>query len=93
MFSKTSRYHDLPERTWRAPDGREVVYKARRLIRREDTPIESTTVVGQSERPDVVAARTLGRSELFWKLCDANGALDPWELTEPSGRVLWIPEI
>jgi len=34
-------------------------------------------VVEQGERPDHVAARVLGDSEQFWRLCDANGSVVP----------------
>jgi hypothetical protein len=109
VFSKSSRYFPLPDLIWRAPDGREVTYRSRRLIPRSGARLEKMTVVGQSERLDIVAGRTLGRPEAFWKLCDANGALDPFELAplEPEGarpleekgshsperRILRVPEI
>jgi hypothetical protein len=109
VFSKSSRYFPLPDLIWRGPDGREVTYRSRRLIPRGGARLEKLTVVGQSERLDIVAGRTLGRPEAFWKLCDANGALDPFELAplEPEGarpleergshsperRVLRVPEI
>ena len=109
MFSKSSRYAPLPDLIWRAPDGREVTYRSRRLIPRGGARLEKMTVVGQSERLDLVAGRTLGRPESFWKLCDANGALDPFELIplEPEGgrplegkgshsperRILRVPEL
>ena len=93
MFSKTSRYYNLPERTWRGPDGRNVVYKSVRLIPRPSHSFTTKTVVGQSERLDLVAARSQGRPELYWKLCDANRALDPFALVESEGHMLWLPEV
>lgn len=91
MFSKTSRYHDLPDRTWRGPDGTEVVYRSRRLIPGRHEAAAGRAVVAQSERLDLVAARTLGRAELFWRLCDANLALDPFDVV--GNRTLRVPEI
>lgn len=93
MFSKSSRYYNLGDRTWTSPDGREVVYKERRLIPRFGGAIAGRTTVAQSERLDLVAVRTVGRPESFWKLADANDALDPFDLVEPSGRTLRVPEI
>ena len=37
-----------------------------------------------------IAAQELGDSELFWRLCDANGALRPDELTAEPGRAIRI---
>jgi hypothetical protein len=92
MFVKSSRYYNLPNRTWSGPDGREVVYKCVRLIPRPSHAFKTKTVVGQSERLDLVASRTQGRSELYWRLCDANRALDPFILVESQGHQLWLPE-
>lgn len=108
MFSKSSRYFPLPDLIWRGPDGPEVTYRARRLIPRSGARLEKMTVAGQSERLDIIASRTLGRPEAFWKICDANGVLDPFELVpvEPEGggalevkgshsperRILRVPE-
>jgi len=92
MFSKSSRYYNLPDLTWTDPTGRKVVYKSVRLIPPPRKHPETMTLVGQSERLDLVAARTLGRSDFFWKLCDANLALDPFELIEAEKHKLWVPE-
>ncbi|HEY8019465.1 MAG TPA: hypothetical protein VIH93_00095 [Thermoanaerobaculia bacterium] len=92
MFTKTSRYYAIPDRAWCDPNGRRVAYKGIRLIARRQRPASAVTVVDPNERLDLVAARTLGRAELAWKLCDANQALDPFDLVEAAGRVLWIPE-
>jgi len=93
MFSKSSRYYGLPDQTWRAPDGRRLVYKSRRLVPRDLPAGPKMTVVGPDERLDLVAARTEGMPELFWRLCDANGTLDPFEVSGQTGRFLWVPEI
>ncbi len=50
----------------------------------------SRAVVGQSDRIDLIAYRTLGRPELWWRIADANDALDPFALVVP-GRVLRVP--
>jgi len=98
MFTKSSRYYPLRHRTWRAPDGHEVVYVERRLVPRVPPPTDRHTVIEPGERLDLVASRTLGRGELFWKLCDANGILDPFdpmesrEAEQVGGRRLRVPE-
>jgi hypothetical protein len=45
--------------------------------------------VTQGERLDHLTARYLGDPTLFWRVCDANGALHPLELEE-LGRVVRI---
>lgn len=92
MFGKSSRYYTLPDRLARDDEGREVVYRAVRLLPRPPRAPSKMTRVGQEERLDLVAARAVGRAELFWKLCDANSALDPFDLIESAERVLWVPE-
>jgi hypothetical protein len=47
--------------------------------------------VAQSDRLDLIASRTLGDSEQFWRVADANNAMHPLDLTEVVGRVLRIP--
>lgn len=46
--------------------------------------------VAQGDRLDLIAAQGFGDPELSWRLCDANGAMRPEELTETIGRVLKI---
>ena len=45
----------------------------------------------QGDRLDLITARTLGDPEAFWRVCDANDALDPAELTSEAGRRLRVP--
>ncbi|MGP1666428.1 MAG: LysM domain-containing protein, partial [Rhodanobacter sp.] len=47
-------------------------------------------VVVQGERLDNITAKYLGDPEQFWRLCDANRALQPEELTDRIGRRLRI---
>lgn len=92
MFAKSSRYYKLPDRVVVDGDGREILYRAVRLLPQPARAPQTATRVGQSERLDLVAARTLGKPELFWKLCDENRALDPFDLLETARRLLWVPE-
>jgi len=47
-------------------------------------------VVTQGERLDNITARYLDDPEQFWRVCDANRAMRPDELTETVGRRLRI---
>jgi nucleoid-associated protein YgaU len=47
--------------------------------------------VKQSDRLDLIAARTLGDPLLFWRIADANDAMNPFDLL--TRRALRIPTI
>ncbi len=95
MFDATSRYYSVGVRTVtrknRSGTPRQIRYAARRFLPR---PEEQTLLVEHSvregERLDTVTARYLGDPTQFWRVCDANGALDPEDLTASPGRVLRI---
>jgi hypothetical protein len=90
-FPPQSRYHAVPTGTVIGPDGRVIVYVRRRFVPSPEqlVVLQEHTVV-QGDRLDNVAARYLGDPELFWRLCDANVAMRPAELTETIGRRLRI---
>ncbi|GAA0984507.1 hypothetical protein GCM10009555_058370 [Acrocarpospora macrocephala] len=90
-FGPASRYAHTETATWTAPDGREVVYLRRRFIAPPERFAQiAEHVVAQGERLDNLAAAYLGDPEQFWRICDANAALRPAELTERLGRRLRI---
>ena len=91
IFPPTSRYANLSTATLEVSLGRTVVYLRRRFV----PPPESFSlllehVVAQGDRLDNLTARYLGDPEQFWRVCDANGAMRPDELTEEIGRRLRI---
>lgn len=87
MFDRRSRYYELEDLRYRDGDSRTIVYKSRRFLSREkNRSVWWEIETNDTDRPDLVAARTLQRSELFWRICDANGVMNPFELTERSGR-------
>ncbi len=57
----------------------------------EDMPLLEEVAVQEGERLDQIAARTLGNAEHFWRICDANNAMNPFDLTDEPGRKLRIP--
>jgi hypothetical protein len=92
MFPPTSRYADIAIATRIDPTGREVAYLRRRFVPAPEAlfaPIEH--VVVQRDRLDNVTARYLRDPEQFWRLCDANRAMIPADLTTEPGRRLRIP--
>jgi hypothetical protein len=91
MFAPNSRYAALETTSLTTPDGREIAYVRRRFLPRgKDLPKLAEATVEAYDRIDLLAARTLGDPESFWRICDANDAIAPAELIE-AGRRLTIP--
>jgi hypothetical protein len=91
LFPPTSRYHGVAVARHERRDGSTVAYLRRRFVpppERFAVLLDHTVVDG--DRLDNLAARYLGDPELFWRLCDANGAMRPDALTERAGRRLAI---
>ena len=90
-MATTSRYASLPVLTHTDPGVRAVSYFGRRFLPAGSSmPLLMGVTVTQSDRLDLIAARTFGDPEQYWRICDANDALDPFELTATIGRVLRI---
>jgi hypothetical protein len=91
LFPPTSRYHNLETATLEAADGRTQIYMRRRFVPApERFALLQEHVVVQGDRLDNITARYLGDPEQLWRVCDANGAMRPDELTETIGRHLRI---
>jgi hypothetical protein len=92
MFSFSSRYYNLETVKLTLPDGREVAYKRRRFLPQgEQMPLLNEITVTEADRLDLITARTLGDPEHFWRVADANNALNPFDLTAEIGRRLRVP--
>lgn len=92
MFESTSRYYSLETGTHETPEGREIVYVRRRFLPcAEDLQTLVEVTVTEGDRLDLLAARTLGDAEQFWRICDANNGMNPSELTAEPGRQLRVP--
>lgn len=92
MFDPQSRYAALEKTTKTLPDGRTAAFVRRRFLPQGNTlPLLQQTPVLQGERLDLLTARTLGDPEQFWRVADANNAMNPLELTQIPGRVLRVP--
>lgn len=92
MIDPDSRYYSLETKTYTRADGGEISYKARRFVppgSRFEVLTEET--VGQGDRIDQVTSRTLGDPLLFWRVCDANNAINPGDLVSEAGSALDIP--
>jgi len=92
MFQFSSRYYNLETVTFVLPDGRPVRYKRRRFLPQgEGMPLLGEVNVAQGDRLDLTTARTLGDPEQFWRIADANNAMNPFDLTNEIGRRLRVP--
>jgi hypothetical protein len=91
LFPPGSRYHGTEVATLTGADGLPVAYLRRRFCPQPESlaPLREH-VVTEGERLDNVSARHLGDPLLFWRLCDANRALDPDELLAVVGRRLRV---
>lgn len=91
MFAATSRYAPLPTTTYTTPDGRQIAYVTQRLL----PPLDSFTLlllhtVTDSDRLDNVTVEYLDDAQQFWRVCDANDQLSPFDLTATPGSTINI---
>jgi hypothetical protein len=91
QFPPSSRYHGVEVVRRLGPDGRTVVHLRRRFVPPPEAlaTLQEHRVV-EGERLDHLAARYLGDPEQYWRVCDANAAFRPTDLTDTPGRTLRI---
>jgi nucleoid-associated protein YgaU len=90
--SPASRYYGAPTAQLTLPDGTVAAYLARRIIPQAATYTATQSyVIADGDRLDNLASRFLGDPQLYWMICDANGATDPDELTAQPGRTILVP--
>ena len=91
LYPPTSRYHGIAAARLIQPDGTPVAYLRRRFIPQpEALALIQEHQVADGDRLDNLAARYLGDPLQFWRICDANRAVRPAELTQTPGRRLRI---
>lgn len=90
MFFRGSRYENITEATLTGKDERTIRYKRMRFIP-PTAPPRLFTSVALGERPDLLAFRTIGDPEQFWRLCDLNLVRRPADLTEEPGSAVAVP--
>lgn len=91
QFPPTSRYFATPTKILDGPGGRKTVYLARRFVPQPERFFAVRIhTVADGERLDNITAQYLDDPEQYWRLCDANRALHPCELTDTVGRQIRI---
>lgn len=90
-FPPSSRYAAVGTTVLVRDDGTEVAYVRRRFVpdpSRFETLAEHS--VSEGERLDNLTATYLDDPEAYWRLCDANRAIRPTELTDELGGQIRI---
>lgn len=93
-FEATSRYHGVALALLPQPGGEPALpYVRRRFIPPlREIPLAGRVTVASSDRPELLAHRTLGEALVYWRLADANAVTDPFELTDTPGARVAIPQ-
>jgi nucleoid-associated protein YgaU len=91
MFEPTSRYAQIENATMTKENGQVITYKKRRFLPDgEKMNLIQEITVSAGDRLDQIAAKVIGDPEQFWRICDANNAMYPPELTNTPGKILKI---
>jgi hypothetical protein len=94
MLKPGSRYQALSVKpnAYTDANGRTILYLPRRFLPASaSTSMPAQVLATSMERLDQLAARTLGDPEQFWRLCDANDAMNPFDLIHDSDGRLRLP--
>lgn len=91
-FPPTSRYAAAGVDAFDPGNGAPPVpFLRRRLCPRPERLARLYVVrIAEGDRRDLLAARHVGDAELWWRLADANGVIDPRDLTDRVGRIVQV---
>lgn len=91
QFSPTSRYSNIETATHETVEGKIVVHLRRRFLPSADKfTVLQEHMVQEGERLDQLATQYMSDPEQFWRICDANDATQPEELTDQPGQTINI---
>ncbi len=91
LFPPGSRYHTIETTTFKSTDGKEIIHLKRRFVPAPDRlALLQEHIVVEADRLDNITALYLSDPLLFWRICDANNAMNPPDLTVAIGRRLRI---
>jgi len=89
MFDHMSRYYPLATASLSTPDGNVVTYVTRRFLPQGATlPLMFEVAVMPGDRIDLLANRVYGDPLAFWRICDANDAMDPRDMLNEAAADL-----
>lgn len=90
-FAPSSRYYGIEVCAYESESQGTVTYVKRRFIPQADRfHMLQEHVVSQNERLDNITHQYFSDPEQFWRICDANNAIDPNELTATVGDKIKI---
>lgn len=94
VYPANSRYHSTLVISQELSDGSKIVFLGRRFISAPErfVPVQAHQVV-EGDRLDNLALRYLGDPEQYYRICDANRALNPEDMLVIGERlVITLPE-
>jgi len=91
MFHTNSRYIDIDNASLQKENGRTIIYKKRRFLpNNSNMKIIHEIQVTKGDRPDTIATRITGDPEQFWRICDSNNIMHPFDLVKTPGSTIKI---
>ena len=91
-MNPTSRYFRVPVLVRKDEAGRDVAYLGRRFAPQPPSTSLGFITVKEKDRIDRLTARAIGDPTQYWRVADANTALDAVSLAEQPGRRLIAPQ-
>ena len=93
MDMSNGRYAGIGTDAIEDEHGPKVIYLRRRFLPSSDEIAGRRTVeaTAMRDRLDLVAASTLGDAFAYWRICDANDAMNPFDLVAECQGQLRIP--
>ena len=93
MPDHNSRYAASSIRIHTDSGGKVISYRSWRMLPPgRSLPAHLLVRTTSNDRPDLIATRAMGDPMLFWRICDANDAMHPLDLTARIGRAVRIPK-
>jgi nucleoid-associated protein YgaU len=91
MFESNSRYTQIEDEVLTTENGQVIRYKKRRFLPEGGKMelIQEITVTA-GDRLDLIASKVLGDPEQFWRICDANNAMYPFDLVTKANKTLRV---
>ena len=88
MFDSSSRYASLEVVQTTDASGTTVAYVRRRFVPQPVGEVIAEVVTESGDRLDTVTAKVLSDPLQFWRVCDGNGVLNPFDLVAETGRTI-----
>jgi hypothetical protein len=88
LFRSNSRYYGIDTATMTTPTGKTVIYLRRRFVPLSTRfALLQEHLITDGDRLDNITANYLGDPEQFWRVADANNAMNPVDLVEPPDKI------